>query len=33
MKKVPKKEIAVRVKEMMELVQLEGFEKRYAYYK
>ena len=29
MKKVPKKEIAERVKEMMELVQLEGFEKRY----
>ncbi len=29
MKKVPKKEIAVRVKEMMELVQLEGFEKRF----
>lgn len=29
MKKVPKEEIRVRVKEMMELVQLEGFEKRY----
>ena len=29
MKKVPKDEIKERVKEMMELVQLEGFEKRY----
>ena len=29
MKKVPKDEIKKRVHEMMELVQLEGFEKRY----
>lgn len=29
MKKVPKKEIKKRVTEMMELVQLQGFEKRY----
>lgn len=29
MKKVPKDEIKKRVKEMMELVQLDGFEKRY----
>ena len=29
MKKVPKDEIKERVHEMMELVQLEGFEKRY----
>lgn len=29
MKRIPKKEIQTRVKEMMELVQLEGFEKRY----
>lgn len=29
MKKVPKEEIRSRVKEMMEMVQLEGFDKRY----
>lgn len=30
MKRVPKPEIAERVKKIMEMVQLEGFEKRYA---
>ena len=29
MKKVPKKEIKERVTEMLEMVQLSGFEKRY----